>query len=180
MSSPKVIKPKQPLSRRNTVSSMFEELVAKAENDSDQGSKRSNKRQLKMLRGSERDLKLDIASAQAASEKNQEFKHPKTPQPSYQIESCRRFMSLSCRTIPCSKLLKKSDKKVKCDELSNEECSENRVDFYNTFSMLIRMGCGDKTQEMSHRRAVSISLIDFSCKKIFNDCSTISNDCARC
>ncbi|EEZ98383.1 mitogen-activated protein kinase kinase kinase 4 [Tribolium castaneum] len=155
MSSPKVIKPK-PLSRRNTISSMFEELVAKAENDSDQGSKRSNKRQLKMLRGSERDLKLDIASAQAASEKNQEFKHPKTPQPSYQIESCKRFMSLSCRTVPCSKLLKsKKDNKVKCDEISNEECSENRVDFYNTFSMLIRMGCGDKTQEMSHRRALS-------------------------
>jgi mitogen-activated protein kinase kinase kinase 4 len=153
MSSPKTVKSKHTLNRRNTVSSMFEELVAKAENDSDQGSKRTNKRQLKMLRGSERDLKLDIASAQAASDKGHDYKPPKTPQPSYQIESCKRFMSLSGRTVPCSKM-KKADSENKTDNVINVECSENRAEFYNTFSMLIRMGY-DKHPEKNHRRVLS-------------------------
>lgn len=48
---------------------------------------------MKLLRGSERDLKLDIASAQNTA--------PQTKHPSFQIESCKRFMSLSCRTVQC-------------------------------------------------------------------------------
>lgn len=63
--------------------------------------KRSNKRQLKLLRGSERDLKLDIASAQASNHSEtrksaQDNWHssyePKTP--SYSIESCKRLVIL--------------------------------------------------------------------------------------
>lgn len=61
--------------------------------------KRSNKRQLKLLRGSERDLKLDIASAQASNHsvtrKSEQDNwngsyEPKTP--SYSIESCKRLV----------------------------------------------------------------------------------------
>lgn len=62
--------------------------------------KRSNKRQLKLLRGSERDLKLDIASAQASNQSVSTRKsgqdiwnssyEPKTP--SYSIESCKRLV----------------------------------------------------------------------------------------
>lgn len=64
------------------------------------GSKRTNKRHMKLLRGSERDLKLDIASAQASAQAigipSKKAGHggwhhgfgPKTP--SYSIESCKR------------------------------------------------------------------------------------------
>lgn len=120
---------------------------------------------MKLLRGSERDLKLDIASAQAAraSKEPQEFEYPRTP--GYQIESCNRFMSLSCRTVPCNRQAggqpRASD--VLCEESSadsvGDECPASRVEFYHTLRALIRMGCGDKQlQDRNPRRAVSTVL----------------------
>ncbi|XP_018572330.1 uncharacterized protein LOC108911791 [Anoplophora glabripennis] len=164
MSSPKIVRTKTPLSRRNTVSAMYDELIARAENGEDQGTKRTNKRQMKLLRGSERDLKLDIASAQAvtaaekAPDQPQEFEYPRTP--GYQIESCNRFMSLSCRTVACSRQagghLKSSDVLGEESGASSagDECPASRVEFYHTLKALIRMGCGDKqVQDRNPRRA---------------------------
>ncbi|KAJ8933736.1 hypothetical protein NQ314_013829, partial [Rhamnusium bicolor] len=126
----------------------------------------SNKRQMKLLRGSERDLKLDIASAQAATTEKpngqpQEYDYPKTP--SYQIESCNRFMSLSCRTVPCNRqsVNGKSVSSVTFSEdcsigSASDECPLSRVEFYHTLRALIRMGCRDKQlQERNPRRVMS-------------------------
>uniref|UniRef100_A0A6P7FXN3 Mitogen-activated protein kinase kinase kinase 4 n=1 Tax=Diabrotica virgifera virgifera TaxID=50390 RepID=A0A6P7FXN3_DIAVI len=120
------------------------------------GNKRVNKRQMKLLRGSERDLKLDIARAQAASaefynkdDSTNDFP-PKTP--SYQIESTNRFMSLVGRTFPCKKICplkrvigKKVDEKKKEDDQKKFEALkllgyDKRVEFYHIMKSLIKMG----------------------------------------
>ncbi|XP_030753033.1 mitogen-activated protein kinase kinase kinase 4 [Sitophilus oryzae] len=165
-------KHKHSLTRRNTVSTMYDELIANADkSDSEQGfaAKKVNKRNMKLLRGSERDLKLDIVSAQApfqygGPKKPSQNWHntPKTPLPSYQIESGKRFMSLMCRTIPCHKqtgesrnckILKDYDFTVKGTSSDSIECPQSRVDFYQTLSVLIRMG-GTK-DERNPRRVMS-------------------------
>ncbi|CAG9765356.1 unnamed protein product [Ceutorhynchus assimilis] len=175
MSGPKTHpKSKQTLIRRNTVSTMYDELMAKADKtDSEQGfssggSKRLNKRQMKLLRGSERDLKLDIVSAQASAQVGpaqskksgfgvwQSYGHaPKTP--SYSIESCKRFMCLMGRTLPCHKQAfkdcKEDNKKKDSQEVSAEECPQSRVEFYQTLSALIRMGVGK--EDRNPRRGMS-------------------------
>ncbi|ENN72954.1 hypothetical protein YQE_10425, partial [Dendroctonus ponderosae] len=149
---------------------MYDELIANADkSDSEQGSsKRYNKRQIKLLRGSERDLKLDIASAQASAQgipipyKNpgaaywQNNYEPKTP--SFSIESCKRFMCLMGRTLPCDKKLKESEECKPSDPkvispVSTTECPQSRVDFYQTLSLLIRMGVGK--EEKHTRRGMS-------------------------
>ncbi|KAJ8934430.1 hypothetical protein NQ318_017131 [Aromia moschata] len=150
MSSPKVVRAKTPLNRRNTPP------------------KRTSKRQMKLLRGSERDLKLDIASAQAVNSEKvnggcgaQEFEYPRTP--SYHIESNNRFQSLSCRTFPCNRqandkagLASFSEESSSAGSAVCEECPLSRVEFYHTLRALIRMGCGERqTQERSTRRAMS-------------------------
>ncbi|KAJ8914598.1 hypothetical protein NQ315_017303 [Exocentrus adspersus] len=168
-SSPKVIRTKTPLNRRNTVSTMYDELIANADDAEDQGPKRTNKRQMKLLRGSERDLKLDIASAQAVATgpkqgAQPEFEYPRTP--GYQIESCNRFMSLSCRTVACSRQTGAQGRTASVAAVGQEngtsssggdECPASRVEFYHTLRALIRMGCGDRqqTQERNPRRAIS-------------------------
>ncbi|KAL1505934.1 hypothetical protein ABEB36_005380 [Hypothenemus hampei] len=161
-------KTRSPMIRRNTVSAMYDEMIANAEkSDSDQKqSKRSNKRQLKLLRGTERDLKLDIASAQASAHINDSKKvdqigwnqyfAPKTP--SYSIESCKRFMCLEGRTLPCHKQVTdfketKTESSKNLEENYATECPQSRVDFYQTLSLLIRMGVGK--EEKNPRRGMS-------------------------
>lgn len=175
-------KSRHQLTRRNTVSTMYDELIANADkSDSEQGhpGKKMNKRHMKLLRGSERDLKLDIATAQTfGSKKSGHGGHGghggqgghggwlhghRTPLPSYQIESCKRFMSLMCRTVPCNKQSldltesitssndsKESEAKDSCKDIA---CPQSRVDFYQTLSMLIRMGVGK--DERHPRRGMS-------------------------
>nr|WAK98091.1 mitogen-activated protein kinase kinase kinase 4 [Colaphellus bowringi] len=142
-----------------------EDILSNGNTEVDEASKRSNKRHMKLLRGSERDLKLDIASAQAISSDNSQ-EYPKTP--SYQIESHKRFMSLVSRTLPCKQKNHKfdtkavsntpvadTDKSYTSDETS-DECLSSRVDFYKTLSALVRMGSGDKNlQDRNHRRLMS-------------------------
>ncbi|KAK9884856.1 hypothetical protein WA026_009078 [Henosepilachna vigintioctopunctata] len=163
------------IGRRNTFSHFYDDILAKAENtDSDHGggsssTKRMNKRQMKLLRGSERDLKLDIASAQAMqnSQGPQGYDGSITPQPSYQVECNSRFMCLSGRRVCKSKtnrhsyddkLMVKNDRDV---ELGNEEDTEhdeahnNRVEFHQTLCLLVRMGCSDKNTDRNTRRGMS-------------------------
>ncbi|KAG5876197.1 hypothetical protein JTB14_001940 [Gonioctena quinquepunctata] len=165
MASPKVVKSNTPLYRRNTVDAMYDDDNFVDENtDGEEGAKRTSKRQMKLLRGSERDLKLDIASAQAISSEgainNQEdCDYPKTP--SYRIESCSRFKSL--RTLPCKQKSCHVENNVlittPLDEENNDpvdECPAPRVEFYKTLSALVRMGSGDKSsQDRNPRRVMS-------------------------
>lgn len=109
---------------------------------------------MKLLRGSERDLKLDITSAQIHT--FTDIAPPTTPVPSVQIEGCKQFKSLCSRPIACKK--KESGGRDTTKVSNNEtECSQNRVEFHKTLSMLIRMGCGDKhhSDRMNPRRTVS-------------------------
>ncbi|XP_072379939.1 mitogen-activated protein kinase kinase kinase 4 isoform X2 [Diabrotica undecimpunctata] len=157
-STPVIVKAKAPIVRRNTTGAFYDDIFAKDENTDDDflGNKRVNKRQMKLLRGSERDLKLDIARAQAASaefynkdDSTNDFP-PKTP--SYQIESTNRFMSLVGRTFPCKKMChmkrvigKKVDEKKKEDDQKKFEALkllgyDKRVEFYHIMKSLIKMG----------------------------------------
>lgn len=129
--------------------------------------KRKDKQSLRLLRGSERDLKLDIASAQLSSMHEHSIdSHPplKTPQPSVQIESCKQFKSLCSKPVTCPKktvdpIISKS---LKDKSAEQEDCSQNRVEFHKMLSLLIRMGCGDKqVQERANpRRNVSTILFN--------------------
>lgn len=114
---------------------------------------------MKLLRGSERDLKLDIVSAQENAANIENKKESKTPNPFMQVEGCRRFMSL------CSKRVIQTNNKNNTEittetnstGFNNIECPQSRVDFHKTLSMLIRMGFGDKSvQDRSTRRHVSV------------------------
>lgn len=118
--------------------------------------KRADKRSLKLLRGSERDLKLDISRARVGpstfdgSDERAESLPLKTPV-TIQIETANRFMSLVSR--PVSTFIDKKSLSC-CPEPEN--CPKNRVDFYKTFSLLIRMGCKEnKPQDRNCRRHVS-------------------------
>lgn len=103
--------------------------------------KRKDKHTLKLLRGSERDLKLDITSAQINfTNDNSVDCPPKTP--SVQIESCKRFKSLCSRPIAFFKS-QASQKKEIAEEHSADFCT-NRIEFHRTLSLLIRMGFSDK------------------------------------
>lgn len=105
------------------------------------------------MRGSERDLKLDISSAQSYVTSEE---HPAlTPQLSLQIEGCKRFKSLCSRRVTCSK---KDASKISfdvsnIDNLDDEtECPQSRIEFHKTLDMLIRLGC---LQEKNPKRHVS-------------------------
>ncbi|CAG9857381.1 unnamed protein product [Phyllotreta striolata] len=123
-------KTKSSLTRRHTTGTMHEDTYQpKSEHQDEDGPKRLNKRQMKLLRGSERDLKLDIAIAQAANSDHQlhddlpeELEYPKTP--SYQIESNKRFMSLMGRTVPCKKQFCPKGR-AKDEEQENRSCERN-------------------------------------------------------
>ncbi|KAK4881354.1 hypothetical protein RN001_004673 [Aquatica leii] len=153
-----VVPQRKTLVRRNTICNTFDELMSKAETaDSDQGGKRMHKRSMKLLRGSERDLKLDIASAQLNAANSEIKREPKLSHPFMQVESCRRFMSLCSRRVVCSNN-KTNATIIKENHLEpiNSECPQGRVDFHKTLSILIRMGCGDKTvTDRGARRHIS-------------------------
>lgn len=135
------------------------------------GSKRINKRHMKLLRGSERDLKLDIASAQSTTIEHvtceEDCNYPKTP--GYQVECSQPFLSLMCRTLPCHKTNKNGENKISVYESAEksdtengddgvaEECSYSRLEFYHTLKALIRMGSGERHLDRHARRAVSSS-----------------------
>ncbi|KAF5306496.1 hypothetical protein FQR65_LT07324 [Abscondita terminalis] len=156
----KIIVPqKKALVRRNTICNTFDELMSKAETtDTDQGAKRMHKRSMKLLRGSERDLKLDIASAQLNAANTEVNKESKLLHPFMQVEGCRRFMSLCSRRVTSSNtksFATKVQKENKVDVI-NSECPQSRVEFHKTLSILIRMGCGEKpVTDRGARRHIS-------------------------
>lgn len=119
---------------------------------------------MKLQRGSERDLKLDIARAQtftASDIKEGQDLPPKTPQPSMQVESSKHFKSLSSKRIICSRRQVRSvsgNFNFNTPDLQHiAECPPSRVEFHKTLSMLIRMGSNDNNKQVDRncRRSVS-------------------------
>lgn len=137
----------------NTVSVIFSFIIL---------AKRKDKQSLRLLRGSERDLKLDIASAQLNSLHDHMIdSHPplKTPQPSVQIESCKQFKSLCSKPVTCpKKSVEPFIDYTKEEDEEENDCSQDRVEFHKMLSLLIRMGCGDRQVQgrANPRRVVSI------------------------
>lgn len=73
-----------------------------------------------------------------------------------QIETSKRFMSLTSRPVLCP------DKRSTQDCEHPEGCPQNRVDFYKTFSLLIRMGCKERQlTDRNCKRFVSIFYTQF-------------------
>ncbi|XP_017780860.1 PREDICTED: mitogen-activated protein kinase kinase kinase 4 isoform X2 [Nicrophorus vespilloides] len=148
-SSQKMAPTKKLVSRSATVTNMFEKLITNADNstDSEQG-KRSDKRSIKLLRGSERDLKLDISSAQMAANENSLCTEvPTTPQ-SRQIEGCNRFKCLRSKQVAAER--RQPRRAISINAVLSgtgpiTECPQSRIEFYETFSMLIKMGCIEKS-----------------------------------
>lgn len=162
-------KMKASIGRRNTISTLYDDLISRSENtDSDHGGspslKRSSKRQMKLLRGSERDLKLDIASAQAMQHEMNGFERPRTPQPKYHIESSKRFMCLVGRTMVCPRNRYSCDSKLPDQKFSLDEEEQqtedealcSRIEFHQTLCLLVRMGGADKNcQDRNPKRILS-------------------------
>ncbi|XP_074030736.1 mitogen-activated protein kinase kinase kinase 4 isoform X2 [Leptinotarsa decemlineata] len=162
--STKVVKVQTPSPA--TIDIMYDNNSVSDENSEEiGGSKRTSKRQMQLLRGSERDLKLDIARAQAINTEDindhQDTNIMRTP--SYQIESYKRFKSLVCRTFPCQKQeLNNVETKVKFNPLPAIEstqhdavkCPTPRVEFYETLRCLVRMG-GGTSQDKNRRRGIT-------------------------
>lgn len=105
---------KRNLSRRNTVTIMFDELITKADEEAKERDTQANpaskgsKRSLKLLRGSERDLKLNIptqhvtfTSTDDGTDPTMQNGVPLTPQ-SRQVETCKRFICLSSKRVYCA------------------------------------------------------------------------------
>lgn len=114
---------------------------------------------MKLLRGSERDLKLDIAVAQNINKFDPAPEDiPKTPQPSVQVEGCKRFRSL------CSRLVAFPGNRHRPATLHSSnvydlvevaECPQSRVDFHKTLCLLVRMGSDKSLSDRNPRRHVS-------------------------
>ena len=128
--------------------------------------KRSDKRSMKLLRGSERDLKLDISRAQnyppiETDEGIYEIP-PVTPQHNLQVEGSKQFKSLSSRRVPCNRRLVRSVSGNFANiDIEIGECQPSRVEFHKTLCLLVRMGCGDKQiPDRNNRRAVSYDSIN--------------------
>lgn len=125
--------------------------------------KRSDKRSMKLLRGSERDLKLDINSAQLHAFQEQKHKDNNNTLtiPKWKVETCKQFRCLASRrvTLPAKVNSFNEPTKLTNEDDDNDEdltCPQNRIIFHKTFSLLIRLGCNDKTgHERQTRRHVS-------------------------
>ncbi|XP_067008813.2 mitogen-activated protein kinase kinase kinase 4 isoform X2 [Anabrus simplex] len=162
--SPKIIHAKT--KRRNTLDSIYFELLERSENSGTpsqeekdpslrENSKR-NKRSMKLLRESERDIKLDYANVRYSMPPMLEQDDDRSesmplivPQPAIKVESCNRFMSLTSKLVACRNCVPAEE------QPSTKGCSQDRVDFFNTFSILIRMGSSEKQIDKNPRRQLS-------------------------
>ncbi|XP_014262278.1 mitogen-activated protein kinase kinase kinase 4 isoform X2 [Cimex lectularius] len=100
--------------------------------------RRTNKREMQRLRGSERDLKLDIEGeiSKAKYPNNEHFSMMK-------VESSNRFLSLSCKLVKTAIQWR----------ATLPEAGRNRNDFHENFSNLVKSGNSDR--EKSCKRTIS-------------------------
>uniref|UniRef100_A0A1B6CZG1 Mitogen-activated protein kinase kinase kinase N-terminal domain-containing protein n=1 Tax=Clastoptera arizonana TaxID=38151 RepID=A0A1B6CZG1_9HEMI len=114
-------------------------------------SSNANKRSMQRLRGSERDLKLDLSNVRTGSSK-EERAESLPQQPVLKVQSCNRFMSLSSKLVACQHF---GFMRSHFQPQTTEECSQSRVEFYQTFSLLIKMGNVEKQGEVTCKRQLS-------------------------
>ncbi|XP_048506193.1 mitogen-activated protein kinase kinase kinase 4 isoform X2 [Athalia rosae] len=166
-SSPKTVHCRPQITRRNTFDTMlFNEMCDRADKDRDketegeaikEGSRR-NKRNLKLLRGSERDLKLDVSAAVSYGERAEK---PLVTTPIIKIETRNRFRSLRSKPVDVEENRHKDDITESQQETKNDLAAKSpkslslkeREIFHDTFSFLIKLGSSDK--ERNCRRQMS-------------------------
>ncbi|XP_018398321.1 PREDICTED: mitogen-activated protein kinase kinase kinase 4 [Cyphomyrmex costatus] len=163
----KEAKPRTGIHRRNTLDTIiFSNMCDKADKDYEDETKedvkegRQSKKSLKLLRGNERDLKLDVEAAHNYAERYSGDIAVSTPN-QIKVETRNRFRCLRSKPVDVE------EKKVEREDseqsvLINEECLraqsprtqsfEERQIFHNTFSFLIRLGSTERNcrRQMSH------------------------------
>ncbi|XP_017881304.1 mitogen-activated protein kinase kinase kinase 4 [Ceratina calcarata] len=157
---------KATIRRRNTLDSIiFNEMCDKADKDcandvNDEIVKdRKSKRSLKVLRGSERDLKLDMDAAYSYAEK---FDHCQATTPNHmKIETRNRFRSLRSKPVDIEEKkadfniydlgLILDDKEPNTQSPKTQSLTERKI-FHDTFSFLITLGSTERNcrRQMSH------------------------------
>ncbi|KOC71052.1 Mitogen-activated protein kinase kinase kinase 4, partial [Habropoda laboriosa] len=154
--------------RRNTLDNIiFNEMCDKAdkdwENETNQDitkeGNRKCKRSLKVLRGSERDLKLDMEAAYNYAEK---FDHYQLSTPNHiKIETRNRFRSLWSKPVDIEEKKAEVTVNEQIKILNNKELIaqspktlslKEREIFHDTFSILIKLGSTERNcrRQMSH------------------------------
>nr|CAD7445295.1 unnamed protein product [Timema bartmani] len=148
----------------------FNELLEKADSnaqqpqDNDQQSRvestRREKRSRKLLRGFERDMKLDLSGVSQTPiliEDDRAESMPLANQQQMKVETFNRFLSLSSKPVnSCREFKDKCKDKDKYDRCKESvDFLQDRVDFHKTFSLLIRMGSGDNKTDKNTRRHLS-------------------------
>lgn len=109
----------------------------------------TNKRNMQRLRGSERDLKLDLSDIHINPSINKEDRAESLPQPAIKVETCNRFMSLTSKLVACKNIAFPAKPQFSA---TTEECPKSRIEFYQTFSSLIKMGNAEKQGDMTNCR----------------------------
>ncbi|XP_043681622.1 mitogen-activated protein kinase kinase kinase 4 [Vespula pensylvanica] len=164
----KEYRPKVGIRRRNTLDTiifnvMCDEADKCRENEAKEEvvkeGNRKSKRSLKLLRGNERDLKLDVEAALNYAEKSERLM-PYTPN-NMKIETKNRFRSLRSKPIDVEEK-KQETKAMRLTVLSTEKeivsqspmtqsYSERQI-FHDTFSFLIKLGSTERNcrRQMSH------------------------------
>ncbi|KAE8752458.1 hypothetical protein FOCC_FOCC000930 [Frankliniella occidentalis] len=124
--------PQIKMARRNTFDAMYLDNSDIAESDSEQPPERICKRFMKMLRGSERDMKLDLTHSpdihsfsvdSGVDRADRAESVPLGTQPVMKVESSNRFMSLTSKLVACHNV-----KKMKHQFLSS---MNSRQELYN-------------------------------------------------
>ncbi|KAK7873883.1 hypothetical protein R5R35_005744 [Gryllus longicercus] len=152
--------------RRNTLDSIYlDGLMEKCETnetshyEEDQYLTESNKRtkrSMKLLRESERDMKLEQVgvrhNSQAPTENEEEEEKTESlpathPQHGIKVESCNRFMSLTSKPVECQKKILQRKKLV--------AGQENRLELFNKIAHIIRTGAGEKQSDKLPWRQLS-------------------------
>ncbi|XP_012527808.1 mitogen-activated protein kinase kinase kinase 4 isoform X2 [Monomorium pharaonis] len=161
-------RPRTTIYRRNTLDTIiFNEMCDKADKDNEDEAKedvkednRKSKRSLKLLRGNERDLKLDVEAAHNYAERYTGEMAVSTPN-QIKVETRNRFRCLRSKPVDVE------EKKVECEVnersvVINEEninsqsprtqTLREREIFHDTFSFLIRLGSTERNcrRQMSH------------------------------
>ncbi|GAB1859206.1 Mitogen-activated protein kinase kinase kinase 4 [Camponotus japonicus] len=164
--------PKITIRRRNTLDTIiFNEMCDKADKDCENEAKedtkegsRKCKRSLKLLRGNERDLKLDVEAAYNYAEKhNGDMATVSTPN-QIKIETRNRFRCLRSKPVDVEE--KKVEREInEKSVLINEESLraqsprtqslEDRRIFHDTFSFLIKLGSTERNcrRQISHEES---------------------------
>ncbi|XP_025161131.1 mitogen-activated protein kinase kinase kinase 4 isoform X1 [Harpegnathos saltator] len=163
----KETRPRVTIRRRNTLDTIiFNEMCDKADKDLDNEAKddakegsRKCKRSLKLLRGNERDLKLDVEAAYNYADKH-EHMTVSTPN-QIKIETRNRFRSLRSKPVDVEE--KRLEQEVyEHSMVINEEnfsmqspraqSLKERQIFHDTFSFLIKLGSTERNcrRQMSH------------------------------